>query len=164
MNNWKLESYSGRSWIRTRDWAHELPPAVWVLGVSFPISDHSSVLPPHIGQNFLSSRSLCVHVFSCFSHLQLFGALWAVAHQAPLSMGFFRQEYWNRLPCPPPGVPPNPGIEPKYLMSPPLAGSLPLASPWRSSRSHNVKSLGLKRLGFSDLRDHWRLSRIITEM
>ena len=38
---------------------------------------------------------------------------WTVAHQAPLSMGFTRQEYWSRLPCPPPGDLPNPGIEPR---------------------------------------------------
>ena len=35
--------------------------------------------------------------------------------QAPLSMGFSRQEYWSGLPCPPPGDPPNPGIEPASL-------------------------------------------------
>ena len=44
---------------------------------------------------------------------------WTVAHQVPLSMGFPRQEYWSRLPFPPPGNPPNPGIEP---VSPALAG------------------------------------------
>ena len=37
---------------------------------------------------------------------------WAVAHQAPLSMGFSRQEYWSGLPFPPPEERPNPGIEP----------------------------------------------------
>ena len=37
--------------------------------------------------------------------------LWAIAHQVPLSMGFFRQEYWNGLPFPSPGNLPNPGIE-----------------------------------------------------
>ena len=36
---------------------------------------------------------------------------WTVARQAPLSMGFSRQEYWSGLPCPPPGNLPNPGIE-----------------------------------------------------
>ena len=36
---------------------------------------------------------------------------WTVAHQAPLSMGFFRQEYWGGLPRPPPGDLPNPGIK-----------------------------------------------------
>ena len=45
-----------------------------------------------------------------------------VAHQAPLSMGFSRQEYWSGLPCPPPGHLPDPGIEPGPLMSPALAG------------------------------------------
>ena len=45
--------------------------------------------------------------------------LWAVAHWAPLSMGFSRQEYWSGLPFPPPGDLPNPGSE---LMSPALAG------------------------------------------
>ena len=47
--------------------------------------------------------------------------LQTVAHQAPLSMGFFGQEYWSGLPCPPAGDPPNPGIEPASLMSPALA-------------------------------------------
>ena len=38
-----------------------------------------------------------------FSHVQLFEMLWTVARQAPLSMGFSRQECWNELPCSPPG-------------------------------------------------------------
>ena len=45
--------------------------------------------------------------------------LWTVAHQAPLSMGFPRQEYWSELPFLSPGDLPNPGIEPS---SPALAG------------------------------------------
>ena len=59
---------------------------------------------------------------SCFSHVRLFAALWTVACQAPLSMGFPRQEYWSGLPCPSPGDLPEPGIEPTSLMSPALAG------------------------------------------
>ena len=58
------------------------------------------------------------------SHVQLFATLWTVAHQVPLSMGFSRQEYWRRLPCPPPGGLSNPGIKPMSLMSPALAGRL----------------------------------------
>ena len=46
------------------------------------------------------------------SRVQLFATPWAVAHQAPLSMGFSRQEYWSGLPFPSPGDLPNPGIEP----------------------------------------------------
>ena len=60
------------------------------------------------------------------SHVQLFATLWTGAHHAPLSLGFFRQEYWSRLPFPPPGDLPNPGIEPLSPASPALqADSLP---------------------------------------
>jgi len=38
---------------------------------------------------------------------------WTAAYQAPLSMGFFWQEYWSGLPFPSPGDLPDPGIEPR---------------------------------------------------
>ena len=58
--------------------------------------------------------------FSCsLSHVWLFANPWIVAHQAPLSMGFLRQEHWSELPLPSPGDLPDQGIEP---MSPALAG------------------------------------------
>ena len=47
------------------------------------------------------------------SRVRLYATLWTVAHQAPPSMGFSRQEYWSGLPFPSPGDLPNPGIEPK---------------------------------------------------
>ena len=46
------------------------------------------------------------------SRVGLFAALWTVTYQAPLSMGFSRQEYWSGLPFPSPGDLPDPGIEP----------------------------------------------------
>ena len=46
------------------------------------------------------------------SRVQLFAILWTVGHQAPLSMGFPRQEYWSGLPFPSPGDLPDPGIKP----------------------------------------------------
>ena len=61
-------------------------------------------------------------MLSHFSCVQLFAILWTGARQAPLSMGFSRQEYWSGLPCPPLGNLPNPGIEPSSLVSPALAG------------------------------------------
>ena len=64
-------------------------------------------------------------VLNCFSCVRIFATLWTVAHQAPLSMGFSRQEYWRGLPCPPPGDLPNPGIEPK---SPALVGGFYITS------------------------------------
>ena len=61
-------------------------------------------------------------LLSFFSRVRLFATLWAVAHQAPLSMGSSRQEYWSGLPCLPLGDLPNPGITPESLTSPALAG------------------------------------------
>ena len=49
------------------------------------------------------------------SHVQLFATLWTVAHQAPPSMEFSRQEYWSGVPLPSPGDLPDPGIEPFAL-------------------------------------------------
>ena len=66
--------------------------------------------------------SVHVCVLSRFSHVWLFATLWTIARQAPLSMGFCRQEYWSGLPCPPLGDLPNPGIESAFLMSLALAG------------------------------------------
>ena len=68
----------------------------------------------HIG--FILLINTCV-----FSHIWLFVTPWTVAHQAPLSMGFPRQEYWSGLPFPPPVDFPDPGIEPESSASPALA-------------------------------------------
>ena len=54
--------------------------------------------------------------------LDSFVTPWTVAHQAPLSIKFSRQEYWIGLPFPSPGAFPNPGVEPTSLVSPALAG------------------------------------------
>ena len=66
------------------------------------------------------------YVLSFFSRIQPHET---TAHQAPLSMGFSRQEYWSGLPCPPPGDLPDSGIKPASLTANLhwQAGSLPLA-------------------------------------
>ena len=56
------------------------------------------------------------------SHVQLFATPWTVFHEAPLSMGSSRQEYWSGLPFPPPGDLSDPGIDPVSLASSELAG------------------------------------------
>ena len=61
---------------------------------------------------------MCVSV-CMLSHVQLFAT---PAHQAPLSMEFSRQEWWNGLPFPTPGGLPDPGIEPMSLASIALVG------------------------------------------
>ena len=78
-------------------------------------------------ENFLCNAFSVLSRSSC---VQLFATPWMVAHQAPLSMGLFRQEYWSGLPFPSPGDLPDPRIEPE---SPALAGgfftNVPLGKP-----------------------------------
>ena len=69
-----------------------------------------------------------VCVLGSFSCVRLFATQWTVTCQAPLFMGFFKQEYWNGFPCPTPGDPPNPGMEPVTLVSPALTGKFFTAS------------------------------------
>ena len=59
---------------------------------------------------------------SHFSHVQLFVSLWTIAHRAPRSVGFSRQEYWSGVPFPSPGDLLTPGTECVSLRSPALAG------------------------------------------
>ena len=99
-------------------------------------------IPEHLaGENSNSKRQICVYVcvcvcvcmrarahVCCFSRVWLFATLWTVANQAPLSVWFSRQEYWSRLPRPPPEGIPDPGVEPLSPASPALhADSLPLS-------------------------------------
>ena len=77
------------------------------------------------------------------SYVWLFATPWTVAHQAPLSMGFPRQDYWSWLPIPPPGDLPHPEIEPMSPLFPALqVDSLPL----ESSRSPCIYWAGQKNL------------------
>ena len=102
------------------------------------------------------SNHVLLHTLCCmlsrFSRVQLFATPWTAAHQAPLSMGFSRQEYWSGLPCPPPGGLPDPGIESSSLMSPALArGFFTTSATWEAqlhtlSRSKTVASKPLHTL------------------
>ena len=72
-----------------------------------------------------SSVCVCVCVHMCaLSHVQLFAKLWTAARQPPLWMKLSRQEYWSMLPFPTPGNLPDPGAEPKSLVSAALAGGV----------------------------------------
>ena len=77
---------------------------------------------------------LLLFVLSCFSCDWLFGTPWTIAHQAPLSLGFSRQEYWSGLPFPPPEDLPDSGIEPRSLRSPALADEFNQVFPLTSGR------------------------------
>jgi len=71
--------------------------------------------------------------------------LWTIARQAPLSMGFSRQEYWSGLPFPPPGDLPDPGMEPRSLKSPALAGEFSLCH-LGSPRSQKCNLMGSRNM------------------
>ena len=89
----------------------------------------------------------CACMLSHFSHVQFFAALWTVAHQAPVSVGFSLQEYWSRLPFSPPGDLPDPGIEPMSPASPALAGRFfttePLGKPMTKWNQKKTPALSL---------------------
>ena len=72
--------------------------------------EESSVL--HVGRLLL--------LFSCSVVSDSLVTTWTIAHQAPWSMGFSRQESWSKLPFPPPGDLPNPGIKPASPATPAL--------------------------------------------
>ena len=81
----------------------------------------------------------CLEVKS-FSRVRLFATPWTVTYQAPLPMGFFRQDYWSGLPFPSPGDLPSPGIEPRSpalqadaLTSEPLGKSFSLTDVVKTS-------------------------------
>ena len=75
------------------------------------------------------------------SRVRLFAIPWTVAHQAPQSIEFSRQEYWSGLPFPSPGGLPNPGIEPRSLAL--QADALPSEPPGKplSIRRDTIKLL-----------------------
>ena len=83
----------------------------------------------------LSFLLIYVCILSRYSHVLLFVTLWTVARQTALSMGFPGQEYWSVLPCPPPGVLPDPGIKAASFMSPALAGGFfTIRATWEARR------------------------------
>ena len=116
------------SWISPLNVIFSSSPFQWVAPPSTQWSKPELFLLPLLQSSFLTYHQVPVIyllVCMCAKLLQsclLFVTIWAIAHQAPLSMGFSRQEYWSGLPCSPPGDLPDPGIEPGSLMSPVLAG------------------------------------------
>ena len=95
------------------------------------------------GCRFHPLLPLCACVcLSPFSRVRLFLTPWTASHQAPLSMGFSRQEYWSGVPFPPPGDLPNLGMEPQPLMSSAMAGRFFITSAsWGLQRCKRCCSL-----------------------
>ena len=74
------------------------------------------------------------------SHVRLFATPWTAAYQAPLSMGFSRQEYWSVLPFPSPGYLPDPGIKPR---SPILQADALTSEPLGNGKESKILNLRL---------------------
>ena len=116
----------------------------------------SSSIPPHqvsLITNYLHyydtsetiNKLVLLLLLSHFSHVRLCATLWTRAHQALLSMGFSRQEYWSGLPCPPPKGLSKPGIEPRSPALP--ADSLPL--------NHQGSPHGIDTLLFTEVHNFY---------
>ena len=84
-----------------------------------------------------------------FSRVRLFATLWTEACQAPLSMGFSRQEYWRGLSYHPPGDLSNPGIKPMSLTSPALVGRVLGSTTWEAHETYNLPLLSRLQNSFS---------------
>ena len=97
--------------------------------IQFPVRNSSTLFIPPVHTCMLSS----------FSRVQLFATLWTIAHQAPLSLGYPRQEYLGGLSCPPPGDLSNPGIEITSHEPPALAGGFFTSSAaWEAPHSSRI--------------------------
>ena len=87
-------------------------------------------------------------MLSCFRRVRIFSTLWTTAHQAPLSMGFSRQEYWAATSSS--RDLPDPGIEPTSLMSPALTGGFfTTIATWEAQGCHMLQ---LKKLAWLQTR------------
>ena len=113
-----LVGYRPEGWKRVRHaWAAEQKKArsnvrlKWVINDT-AFSNRLSWFPLHFTTYILLAKITRACVLSHFYCVQLFAIPWTAAFQAPLSMGFFKQEYWSELPCPPPGDGPNSGVKP----------------------------------------------------
>jgi len=92
------------------------------LEMLYQKTEEAEVTGEGLGEFVESKRYMCVHAKLLQLCPTLCDAMDYSHPQAPLSMGFSRQEYWSGLPCPPPGDLPNPRTEPTSLRSPALAG------------------------------------------
>ena len=112
-------------WVAMPSSSGSSQPRDWTKSLVFSASLVDSSLLSHWGRLYdIIMMDTCHYacMLSCFSCVWLFATPWTVACQAPLFMGFSRQEYWRGLPFLPPGGLPDPGIEPESLKSPALAG------------------------------------------
>ena len=129
---WHQQSYSLRTFPLNDTAPRKVPP----------VTERQKFTKPKYWSFSEKDLDKSAGVLSSLSRVWLCATLWAVVHQAPLSIGFSRQEYWSGLPCPSPGELPNPGIKPLSPNCLALAGDsitsrffffffLSIMSPWK---------------------------------
>ena len=90
-----------------------------------------------IGRHSTEVKKYVCVVCAALLHSRLFAILWTGARQAPLSMGFSRQEYWSGWPHPSPGDLPDPGTDPLSLKSPALtSGFFTIGATWEAPNKY----------------------------
>ena len=107
-------------WVRSLGWEDPLEKAMAISNIlawKTPYMEEPGVYSPRGCKELDTTEQLHFPFLSHFSHVWLFVALRATAHQAPLAVEFSRQECCSGLPLPSPGDLPGPGIEPMSLMS-----------------------------------------------
>ena len=128
--------------ICRKDFRKKFQKATWVchmLGTTYiTFTLYSQLFTSYLHCVRYQKCSACMCIRSDFCDVQLFVTPWTVARQAPLSIGFSRQEYWRGLLCPPSGDLPNPRIQPPSSVAPAMqAASLPLSH--RGSPSNTLE-------------------------
>ena len=121
--------------MNTQDWS----PLGWTGWISLQSKGLSRVFSNTTVQKINCSLSESQAAVPLLCRVQFFTTLWSVAHQAPLSMGVSRQEYWRGMPCPSPGDLPNPGTEPRSLTL--QADSFPSEPPGKPSKSQFPRTI-----------------------
>ena len=103
---------------------------------------------------------LCVHA-QLFSHVWIFATSRTVVRQAPLSMGFSKQECWSGFPLPPPGDLPNPQIKSKSPVAPALVGGFFTSEPpgkW-DSRDWQLNAVWGSGLNYKTEKDRGKMDK-----
>ena len=125
--------------------------------------DEQQPLKPLLSPSQPSLKCVCLykycHAAKLLSSVWLFATPWTAARQAPLSMGFSRQEYWNGLLCPSRASIPDSGIRPISLVSPALAGRFfTTSTAWESSK----KGMLPPHWGIKPLTPAWQAGMVTT--
>ena len=133
--DWGLPGFSVHSISRQEYWSGLPFPSPGDL--RDPVIKPVCLMSPKLAGQFFTTGATCLRI--THSVMSDSATPWSAVHQASLSMGFPRQEYWSGLPFPSPGHLPNPGIKPA---SPTLqADSLPSAPPGKPVKTPGVKKM-----------------------